>query len=819
MRPPEHARSPATPATFSGNRNNISGVPRQRAAPVSFIRAAVTLALLVAAIAVASGCLMAAPPAAHAGEQGRLAPAPSSASVVIDSVSPQVARPGGTVTVSGTVTNESHSTLSGLSIQLRSAAARLGTRDDLASYASGTLAADTPVGTPVLVTEGLPSGATARWRVSLSVAAIGISQFGVYPLAAQAVDAIGLPVGTARTFLPFWPGAAAAGLTQRLKVAWVWPLLNAPQQGICPALTSNSLATSIAPGGRLGTLLAAGSAYAASADLTWAVDPGLLQSVSTMTHAYRVGGTATCTGGIPYRASPAAAQWLSGVRAVASRQQMFTTPYDDVDVAALTHNGLDSDLGSAYDQSRLAASALLGVSSGPSAGGSPGRAVPVSASGSVAWPADGLADSSVLANLAVNGIRTVVLSSAEMPALSGTFIPDDAVASTPTATGTTMKVLLADSTITSVLGSAASAPGSSFAVSQRFLAETAMIAAEDPASARSVVVAPPREWAPSAALASQLLSETASAPWLAPDTLAALASSPVSATQAARMPPPDNQVTQGELNGLYLKQAGALDSLVRVYKSILLQPKAQYLSQLSAGVAATESSAWRGSPAAGAAGMAMLDHVTDYLTGVFRKVQVVNSARATLVGSSGTLPVSIGNLLPESIQVRLHATVPPNSRLTVTGQTPPGLITVGAGQTVTARLSVRSGAVGDTTIEMRLLGKDGKPLPSAPVSLSVQSTQFGSTLLIIIYVALGILVLTAIARAIRRALRDDPPGRPQGGRPGAPGHGNEAERSPGMPTAVDGAATVERGNEGTDPRHPPEGPDDFADARGSAGYT
>ncbi len=650
-------------------------MPRQRAAPGSFIRAAVTLALLVAVIAVTGGCLMAAAPAAQAAEQARLASAPSSASVVIDSVSPQVARPGGTVTVSGTVTNESRSMLSGLSIQLRSAAARLGTRDDLASYASGTLAADTPVGTPVLVTEGLPSGATAQWRVSLSVTAIGISEFGVYPLAAQAVDAIGPPVGTARTFLPFWPGAAAAGQTQRLKVAWVWPLLNAPQQGICPALTSNSLATSIAPGGRLGTLLATGSAYAASADLTWAVDPGLLQSVSTMTHAYRVGETAACTGGIPYRASPAAAQWLSGVRTVASSQRVFATPYDDVDVAALTHNGLDSDLASAYHLSRLAAGTLLGVSSRPSsAGGGPGRAGPASASGSVAWPADGLADSSVLANLAVNGIRTVVLSSAEMRAPSGTFIPDDAVAATPTATGTTMKVLLADSAITSVLGSATSAPGSSFAVSQRFLAETAMIAAEDPGLARSVIVAPPREWAPSAALASQLLteSETASAPWLAPDTLAALASSPVSATQAARVPPPDNQVTQAELNGLYLKQAGALDSQVRVYKSILFQPTAQYLSQLSAGVAATESSGWRGSPAAGAAGMAMLDHVTDYLTGVFRKVQVVNSARATLVGSSGTLPVSIGNGLPESIQVRLRATVPPDSRLNGDGSDPAG---------------------------------------------------------------------------------------------------------------------------------------------------
>ena len=790
--------------------------------PGSFIRAAVTLALLVAVIAVAGGCLMAVAPVALAGEQGRLAPAGSSASVVIDSVSPQVARPGGTVTVSGTVTDESRSTLSGLSIQLRSAAAQLGSRDDLASYASGTLAADTPVGTPVLVTEGLPSGATAHWRVSLSVTAIGISEFGVYPLAAQAIDAIGLPVGTARTFLPFWPGAAAAGLTQRLKVAWVWPLLDAPQQGICPALSSNSLAGSIAPGGRLGTLLAIGSAYAANADLTWAVDPGLLQSVSTMTHAYRVGGTAACTGGASYRASPAAAQWLSGVRAAASGQQMFTTPYDDVDVAALSHQGLDSDLTSAYQQSRLTASALLGASSRPSpAAGRPGRADTSWASSSVAWPADGLADSSVLANLAVNGISTVVLSSDEMRAPAGTFIPDDAVASTPTATGTTMKVLLADSAITGVLGSATSAPGSSFAVSQRFLAETAMIAAESPGLARSVVVAPPREWDPSAALAGQLLSEsqTASAPWLAPDTLAALASSPVSATQASRLPPPAYQVSRDELSASSLRQIAVLDSQVRLYKSILFQPKAEYLSQLSAGVAATESSAWRATPAASAAGAAMLERVGDYLSGAFRKVQVVNSARATLVGSSGTLPVSIGNGLPESIQVRLQATVPPDSRLTVTGQTPPGLITIGAGQTQTARLSVRSGAIGDTTIEMRLLGADGKPLPGAPVTLSVQSTQFGSTLLIIIYVALAVLVLTAIARAIRRALRDDPPGRPPAGRPGAPRHSNEAERPEGMPTAVDEAATVETGNEGTDPRHPPEGPDDFADVRGSAGHT
>jgi hypothetical protein len=291
----------------------------------------------------------------------------------------------------------------------------------------------------------------------------------------------------------------------------------------------------------------------------------------------------------------------------------------------------------------------------------------------------------------------------------------------------------------------------------------------------------------------------------------------VSALQAARLPPPDNQVSQGvELNGVYLKQVGALDSQLRVYKSILFQPKVPYLNQLSEGVAAAESSAWRGS---GAAGAAMLDRVADYLSSVFRKVQIINSARATLVGSSGTLPVSIVNNLPQSIQVQLQATVPPDGRLTVTGQKPAGVITVGADQVRTVRLSVHSGTIGATTIELRLLGRDGKPLPGAPVPLSVQSTQFGSTLLIIIYVALGVLILTAITRAIRRALRDDPPGSPPGGQPRASGDGSKAERPGGTPTMVDGAATVEGDNEHSDPRHPPEAPDDFADVRGSAGYT
>jgi Family of unknown function (DUF6049) len=774
----------------------------------------VTLALVAAFLAAACACLLTSAPPAGAAEAASSSSASSlsssspAASVVIDSVSPQTAKPNSTVTVTGTISNTSNRSLPDVSVVLRSSASALANRSDLASYASGSLNADTPVGTPAMVSSALAPGGTMPWKLSLSVHSIGISQFGVYPLAVQAVDASGATVGIERTYLPYWPGAKAAEVSQPLRIAWIWPLINAPQQGVCTALTSNSLASSLATGGRLSTLLSVGSQYADQADLTWAVDPGLLNSVSTMTRSYRVGASTDCSGGTAHAASTAASQWLSGVRSAAGGGQLFTTPYDDVDVAALSHQGLDSDLRTAYTQGRSSAKTLLGTSYQPS---------------SMAWPADGLADSSVLGNLAVNGIDTVVLASGEMPATGSVFTPDDAVTSTPTPAGTTMKVLLADSTLTSVLGSATASPatastaGSAFATSQRFLAETAMIEAEDPQEARSVVVAPPRDWDPSAATATDLLNDTTSTPWLSPETLSGLASSATSGNQAQRQPPPGNQISSSELTGAYLKQVGALDTSLRSYMSILAQPTSTYLSRLTAGVAATESSAWRGSTANRDAGTAMLKRVSGYLSQVDQKVQVINSGRVTLVGSSGSLPVSIQNRLSVAIKVRLQATEQANSRLTVTGYTPKGLITVGAGQTETVRVSVKSGGVGNTTMYLSLYGQDGRPLPNGPVTLSVQSTQFGNTLLIIIFAALGVLVLTAIARAIRRGLRDTPED-PDGPPDGDDGASDVAKRSSVLPAEADGDATVETGNDATESRYPPEAPDDHARARDSARY-
>src|SRR6516225_628924 len=109
-----------------------------------------------------------------------------------------------------------------------------------------------------------------------------------------------------------------------------------------------------------------------------------------------------------------------------------------------------------------------------------------------------------------------------------------------------MTVLLADHVLTGVLAAGDTAsgvlpPSTQFAVSQRFLAETAMIAAEAPDSYRSIVVAPPQAWSPSAALASDLLSETTSTPWLAPTALSGLAQARDSQRTVSRQKPPSSK--------------------------------------------------------------------------------------------------------------------------------------------------------------------------------------------------------------------------------------------------------------------------------------
>jgi hypothetical protein len=700
-------------------------------------------------------------------------------SIVIDSMTPQTAKPGSTVTVAGTVTNGTSRAKAGLGVELWTSPTRFQTRDAMDGYAShGTDADLEQVGDPFSLAASLRPGATVQWHASFQVNTVGLDQFGVYPVSAQLADGEGDVLGVDQTLLPFWPGQQAAGLERPLDIAWVWPLIDQPHHQVCTALTNNDLTTSLAPGGRLSALLGAGQANP-GAHVTWVVDPALLSDVNTMTKPYQVASGRGCTGVVKEPASKAAKTWLDTLRGITAGQPPVITPYANVDVSALVHSGLAPDITSAYSMGDAMASSVLPGSFGPK----------------IAVPAGGTADLSVLTNLATaQHVGAAVLDSNEMPpANPAVFEPDDAITSIRTPSGASMTILLADHVLTGVLATGETSsgvlpPSTQFAVNQRFLAETAMIAAEAPDLDRSIVVAPPENWSPSATLASDLLSETTSTPWLLPTTLGSLAGAPDSERTLARKPPPANQDSPGELTSSYLSTIAKTDAELGVYQDLLDQPSSSYVQGLQQALTATESSAWRGRGAA--QGLVLANKLSQFMIGEEGQIRIIAAQQVPMGGSSGLVPVSIQNGSHHAIKVRLNTKVvnvpDRTSQLSIGHFQSP--ITIQPQQAPTVRLPVNSAPIGATAIQLTLSTVHGKELPLRVTLLTVQSTRYGRAILFLIGAAIGVLVLTSMFRGFRRRMRADTQVGPEDGD---------------LPGSVDT----------TSARHPTEAPDDLADAR------
>jgi hypothetical protein len=660
------------------------------------------------------------------------------------------AGPDSTVKVSGTLANRTGSAVGGIAVQASTSTEWFQYPAQMTDFANGvaTRTSALPLqqaGDQYQVTGAVPNGATVRWTVSFQAADF-YGQFGVYPIQVQAEAAGTTYTAAARTYLPFWPGGTAATQPKGLQAAWVWPLIDTPQQGACPkTLATSELASSVAPGGRLSALLDAGSAWAGEDELTWAIDPALLSDVSVMTRPYYTHGNAVCSERSRAQPSPAAAKWLTQLGTSTAGAPAFLTPYANVDVAALSHSVLDGNIQAAYRVGDTVAGQILPQTFGEDGTGTGTGGTVLKA----AMPADGRADAGVLTSLATaGGINTVVLSSNELSPESGGV--EDALARTVSGVGTSMSVLIANSRITSLLGTASATPtpSSQFALTQGFLAQTAMIAAESPGTARSLVIAPPPGWDPSPSEASALLSITHDAPWLHPAGLSSLAAAAAKLPSATHVLP--KQVSHSELSSGYLAQIATVQASVSVFKDLLYQPPASQLNSLDAALATTESSAWRGRGSPG--GWLATGALSHYLSESEQKVQMIASKKILLAGQSGETPVSVQNGLGQPVLVQVTAITPPGSQLQV--GTFNSLLKVQPGKTNTVRIPVHSAMIGTATVQLQLATQHGSPLTwhGAAQPLSVEVTRFGRSLLIIIGGALGILVLTSAYRLRRKRL-------------------------------------------------------------------
>jgi hypothetical protein len=736
---------------------------------------AVAASLALAAIGMPAALLASQAPAAAATAR-RLTS--SQVSLAITGMNPQVAGPGATITVTGTVTNNSRQPVSNLSVQLLASSTQVTTAAQMqAGSAEQAELASSEVPEGIWNSTGaLQPGSTDRWTIRATAKSIGMTKFGVYPLTAQAQTTLG-QVAAATTFLPYVPakkGPDGSSIPARAKISWVLPLidqplLDQPWQANCKGAQAQALATSLGRQGRLGELVAAGAGSMGTADaysaatgsrqaaqnravssepaqslsgfdgVTWAVDPALLANVNAL---------ADCGAAQPSWAR-AAQNWLTQLRQVTSAEPVFVTPYADPDVATLYNKGKEQDLQTSFELGNQIGQRILHRNLGSLARSVRAYGATSQAAG-IAWPADGIAGYSTVEYLAAaESIRTLLLSSAALRDAPSTVVR------VANGDGGYMNILLANGSITNLLATRNRRAGTAFSTAQDFLAQTALAAQQDPGS--PIIVAPPQRWDPPAGLAADLLADTASAPWLSPVSLTSLTGPRTRTVNESHLVKSPTSISRQELGKLT-----RLDYKKNQLEAIAARPD----NSLSLAVATVESSAWQGRSTRTA--MRMLAFVRGEISRQEHDVQIFAEPRVTLGGLRGNVLVSIDNRLGYAVKVKLyvHSQSPGVKVTTVPGPD----VLIPKHSALTVKLHVQATQVGSSTITMSLENRNSSPLlPGEVESMTVEATQVGVLGVIIGAAALGVFLIAYTARTVRR-------GRPAGGADHPVDHGRDADQ-------------------------------------------
>ncbi len=670
--------------------------------------------IIAAAVLTCAPPLLLGPTPSHAAEP--LAPV----QVVLDAVGPAGVKPTGKIVLKGAVINPGPGVLRGASISVLVRHARVANRGDLHQLAIGAAPlrnlAAVPSSSRSLA--DVPPGSSVTWKISVPIADLKLKADGVYPLQVETHgtrDGAGATAATVTTFLPYLPDAKAF---QPTRVSWLWPLVDRPSRDARGAFVNDGLATEFAPGGRLSDLATAPGAL----PVAWMIDPELLEAAAALgTEHDRRNGTSVND------ADPDAnaAAWLANLRAKLTGLPVGALPYADPDVAALSRGEDSEALSRALTRSRTVTARLLGRESDTR----------------VAWPAQGATDATTLATLRRIGARTVVLNGSQLPALAGLTYTPTGRARVQTSAGP-LEVLVADTGLAQIFAGDLTARGATTLAQQEMLADTAMITLERPNAARSVLIAPPRRWAPAPGTAQRLLAAASSAPWLRLVSLSGLSTTPVPPELATAqltnpLPVPAEELRSYQV--VRLRRATAeLDRL----QNVLAAP-GRLIDNYTAAALRAASTSWIPDPGGA---RAYTQELRDDIKADQGKVHIIGRSLVTLSSSHGTIPITISNGLSQAVQVRpvIRSLVPGRLRTTT-----PELLTIPAGRKRSLQIGAEATANGIARAEVALLDAAGNQF-TAPVPLRVNVTNYGSVGLIVVIGGGGLLFAVAIVRNVRR---------------------------------------------------------------------
>jgi hypothetical protein len=681
--------------------------------------------------------------------------------------------------VRGLIVNRGSEPLHQLTVRLRRGE-RLSTRGELATADTDLPATTIRVGrTPVRAAEqDLAPGASTSFDIRIRVSQLRLgadaASIGVYPLRAEARAEFGTTgsvdtVGSLLTFIPWFPDGPPHG---HIRIAWLWPLVDQPRRGPREVMLDNSLATSFSRGGRLDRLLrSAADGQKGGCDLpadtpetlkprprtvpcrgdsvpiTYAVDPDLLFTADALTRPYQL-ADGSKTKRIDNTAP--ATSWLGELKGAVAQGDVLSLPFADPDAVALTApvTGLADEVPLLREQGKKETTQVLGRP----------------AMTSVVWPPSGRLTRRAVESLTSGGATALVVDPVALPAPESepSVTPDTDVGQLPTNTGQP-SVLAVDSTLSALLTPAyADYPGDRI-VEQRWLAETAMISAEEPSVSRTILVAPARRADLHTAVAAEAIRDSGRLPWLCPVSLASVAASTdacsgevrteATAVPAVELEPPhpgDSFLSTG-----FLSRVRSLRGLSTQFTDeVLAEPTSSdavgTTGRLLRARARTESSAWREDAAGGEEVLQLLKDDIGDLRG---KVHLqVGSGTVTLTSSSGTISVNVVNELQQPVRVGVVLDAGNRARLSVR-DTP--VTTVPPEHATQISLKVTAQTSGQFPVTAQLIDHDGKPFGN-PARLVVRSTQYGRVALAVTGIGAGVLLVAAGIRIVRRAVRRAP---------------------------------------------------------------
>lgn len=633
---------------------------------------------------------------------GPLGPAEPTVDIDIRSIEPAIPQAGDILTVAGTVTNRSGSTLDDVQALFRHNLNPLSSRADvrLLDENPRLMWGSRPGHVFDEIAESLPPGQSAGFQLEMVVATacpavepaglpcVQIQHPGVYVIGVDIregdPDTPGARVdaGTTLTFLPW----LIEPVERRVPVAMLWPLVTTPlvprtDEGLAP----EGAAAVIGPTGWLPMLLDAPG----EAPVTWVVDPDLLSSVAAIADQ-----------GGPYAAS--AAQWWERFAAATTGTKTWLLPYAAPDFAAFGPDIAPDLARESLRRSRAEAARVPGARTG------------------MVWPVGGELAADTLERLAAAGFSTVVLAEAAVP---------------PAAAGPVVSVSAGEHELTGIITDSGldaairSADDRDVTLRQRWLAETALAVtgASDPS--RPLVAAPPLGWQPTPQQARHLIEVWTQTPWVEPVGLDAVEPSAATVAAPRSAPvalPPENAAAATDLNAAvaqYRRLAG--DSTVS--------------DDHSAATLRAASAFWRDDPQRG---RAYAERKTREVAGYLAEVSLQVAPAVTLSSNTGAFPVNVVNNLDVPVTVRLELQSANPDRMSVE---PITAQRIEARETEILRVTAEAAANGRVRVDMQLATVDGRPLGEARHTV-VNATEYGVVGWFIIG---GAIALFAAALAIR----------------------------------------------------------------------